>query len=418
MPSRQPPGDPGRLTISVRPGDPGEPARQRRGGHPWAAPYGADGLGDARHRPVDHACGRLGGHVRGREPRAAGGQDDVVPGGDRVAQGRLDGVAVRHHHAARRPRSPSRRAPRRASGRRGPRRPPRRPGWRRSRRGHASRRAPLIHGRQLRGPDLARRSSPSTRTSVIVVSLSTALTMSTSASAATATQVRASISTPVRSAVRTVAMMSTPSSATARSTVTACTATGCTSGTRSGRPLRRLDARRAGPPRGRRPWAPLRRAAARRRAASRAPARRAGLATVTALAETSTMRACAAGVEVGELGRRRRPAQRHAAPQQPSPGSTRVTSSGTTARRSPRPGRPPGASPGPRRGYDDAAVRSARRGRRGRTAAARRATDQPARPTRRTRGRCSGAARRAARAARAARTPRTTPSSSPGCPAA
>ena len=52
---------------------------------------------------------------------------------------------------------------------------------------------------------------------------STPLTMSTMASAATVTEVSASISTPVRSAVRTVAVMSTPSSAISRSTVQPCT---------------------------------------------------------------------------------------------------------------------------------------------------------------------------------------------------
>src|SRR5690606_36162632 len=74
----------------------------------------------------------------------------------------------------------------------------------------ADRPAPAHAGRTQspeRPPDLA-----VTRTSVTVASRSTALTMSMSASAATLTQVSASISTPVRSAVRTVALMSTPSS--------------------------------------------------------------------------------------------------------------------------------------------------------------------------------------------------------------
>src|SRR5204862_5624543 len=57
----------------------------------------------------------------------------------------------------------------------------------------------------------------STRTSVIVAALSTALTMSTTVRAATETAVSASISTPVRSAVRTVAVMVTASSSTSRS---------------------------------------------------------------------------------------------------------------------------------------------------------------------------------------------------------
>ncbi len=58
--------------------------------------------------------------------------------------------------------------------------------------------------------------------------------MSTSASAATLTAVSASISTPVRSAVRAVAEIDTPESVTSRSTVTACSAIGWHSGTRSG----------------------------------------------------------------------------------------------------------------------------------------------------------------------------------------
>src|SRR5690606_18675540 len=66
----------------------------------------------------------------------------------------------------------------------------------------------------------------STRTSVITAPLSTALTMSTTVSAATETAVRASISTPVRSVVLTVALISTASSATARSTTTPETAIG------------------------------------------------------------------------------------------------------------------------------------------------------------------------------------------------
>src|SRR5690606_16525991 len=56
-----------------------------------------------------------------------------------------------------------------------------------------------------RPPDLA-----TTRTSVMRACLSTALTISMRARAETATAVRASISMPVRSAVRTVAEMSTP----------------------------------------------------------------------------------------------------------------------------------------------------------------------------------------------------------------
>jgi hypothetical protein len=63
---------------------------------------------------------------------------------------------------------------------------------------------------------------------------STAFTMSIIVSPATATEVSASISTPVRSAVRAVAVISTPSSVTSMSTVTPCSAIGWHSGTRSG----------------------------------------------------------------------------------------------------------------------------------------------------------------------------------------
>ena len=58
--------------------------------------------------------------------------------------------------------------------------------------------------------------------------------MSIIVSPATATEVSASISTPVRSAVRAVAVISTASSVTSMSTVTPCSAIGWHSGTRSG----------------------------------------------------------------------------------------------------------------------------------------------------------------------------------------
>jgi hypothetical protein len=72
------------------------------------------------------------------------------------------------------------------------------------------------------------------RTFEISTPLSSALTMSTNASAATDTAVSASISTPVRSAVRTVASMRTPSSVTSRSTTAPCTPITCASGSSSG----------------------------------------------------------------------------------------------------------------------------------------------------------------------------------------
>ena len=66
----------------------------------------------------------------------------------------------------------------------------------------------------------------STWMSVIDADRSTALIMSRRARPAAATAVSASISTPVRSAVRVVAVISTPSSRISRSTDTACSATG------------------------------------------------------------------------------------------------------------------------------------------------------------------------------------------------
>ena len=61
--------------------------------------------------------------------------------------------------------------------------------------------------------------------------------MSTTVSAATETAVSASISTPVRSVVRTVAVMSTDASVTVRSTVTPEIASGWHSGISGGRLL-------------------------------------------------------------------------------------------------------------------------------------------------------------------------------------
>jgi len=71
------------------------------------------------------------------------------------------------------------------------------------------------------------------RTFSIELDLSSPFTMSTIASAATETAVRASISTPVRSAVRTVASIATPSSSIARSTDAPCTPMMCARGSSS-----------------------------------------------------------------------------------------------------------------------------------------------------------------------------------------
>src|SRR6478736_3615214 len=128
-----------------------------------------------------------------------------------------------------------------------------------------------------------------TRTSVMRACLSTALTMSMRASAATDTEVSASISMPVTSAVRTVAVMSAPSSATVTSTSTPWTAIGWASGMSSGvrwtawMPAMRATARAS--PLGTRPDRSADTAAA---LSSTRPAALASRA-VTALADTSTM---------------------------------------------------------------------------------------------------------------------------------
>ena len=49
-PSRHPPGDPGRLTISVRPASPATPRESTAVGHAVRRAVRADRLGDARHR--------------------------------------------------------------------------------------------------------------------------------------------------------------------------------------------------------------------------------------------------------------------------------------------------------------------------------------------------------------------------------
>src|SRR4051794_33751947 len=127
--------------------------------------------------------------------------------------------------------------------------------------------------------------------SLMTARLSTALTMSTTVRPATATAVRASISTPVRSVVRTVAVMSTPSSATSRSTVTDDRASGWHRGIRAGVclapmiPARRATAR----------VSPLGSPAPRSRSTTSAETRTRPAATasraVASLPETSTMRA-------------------------------------------------------------------------------------------------------------------------------
>ena len=118
--------------------------------------------------------------------------------------------------------------------------------------------------------------------------------MSTTARPATVAAVSASISTPVRSAVRTVAQMRTPSSSTARSTAQPCTPMTCARGSRSGTRLAAaIPATRATASTSPLGTLPSRRAATTPGAQATkavAPAVR----TVGALAVTSTMRAAPA----------------------------------------------------------------------------------------------------------------------------
>lgn len=121
---------------------------------------------------------------------------------------------------------------------------------------------------------------------------STPLTMSTRARAATVTAVSASISTPVRSVARTREVISTPPSTTSRSTTTPSTRRGCARGSRSGHFLTALmpaiRATASASPLGTAPSARTRMIFSEHATKLRAVASR----RVTALPETSTMRAC------------------------------------------------------------------------------------------------------------------------------
>ena len=127
--------------------------------------------------------------------------------------------------------------------------------------------------------------------SVSTADRSTAFTMSYKAKPAVATEVSASISTPVRSAVRTVAVIVTQSAPNSSSTVTPWMATGWHSGISSGvRLAAAIPAIRATAS-----ASPLGRFSARSRAITSAVVRSTPDAhasrTVTCLAETSTIRA-------------------------------------------------------------------------------------------------------------------------------
>jgi hypothetical protein len=127
--------------------------------------------------------------------------------------------------------------------------------------------------------------------SVITAPGSMAFTMSMSASPATETAVSASISTPVRSAVRAVAAISTPLSTTVRSTVTPCNPIGWHSGIRSGvRLAPAMPAMRATASASPLGTVPPRSAATASGPSSTRPVAQAALA-VTSFPDTSTMRA-------------------------------------------------------------------------------------------------------------------------------
>src|ERR1700722_13606783 len=265
------------------PRHPREPPGQDRRRYPGGGAGRPQGLGDPGDLPVDHPPGHLGGQIGRGQAGAAGGHGDVVAGRHRVAQHLLNGLAVGDHQRPVDAVAPGR-AEQFHQHRAGTVRvhPGRRPV------GHGDR-EPLDHARRQapdRPPSLA-----SSRTSMITALLSTALIMSISVSAAIDTEVSASISTPVRSAVRTWAVISTPESDTARSTVTPWIASGWQSGIRSGVRLA--------------PAIPAIRATARASPLGTVPSRSAATAsadsstrpdavavrTVTSLAETSTIRA-------------------------------------------------------------------------------------------------------------------------------
>src|SRR6266487_4554928 len=279
------PGGAGQIDDQRRPGESGQPAGQHRRRYPRAHTRRADRLGDAGYFPVDDEPGHLRGDVAGRQAGPSGGDDDVVAGRHRVAERDFDGRPVGYHDRAVRfaARVAKQRGEHRAGGV-----------------GIDPGRGPVGDGNRQRA-DHGRVQLPvlppvfsSTMTSVITAAGSIALIMSISASAPTVTAVSASISTPVRSAVRVVTSISTLSSATDKSTFTECRPIGWLSGIRSGvrfAPwMAAILATASASPLG---TVPSRRAAI---AAAQSSTRPLALAVraVTSLAETSTILACPA----------------------------------------------------------------------------------------------------------------------------
>src|SRR5690606_21393729 len=285
--------------VPVPLGDAGQPAGEHRGGHALVPAEGAQRLGDAGDLAGQQRPGGLGGGVGGGQPGPPGGEGGVVAGVQRAAVRLGDRFAVRHHPGAvgAQPGGAHRLHQDRAGAVRvhpgggavggGDDDGARRTGARFPGR-HAP--SPRPAPERVQWPVLPPVFS-STRTSVTTASGSIALTMSTRPRAAVITQVSASISTPVRSAVRTVAVIATSSSRTVSSTSAPCTAIGWQSGTRSGVRLA--------------PWMPAIRATASASPLGTVPPRRASITSaetstrpvavavraVTSLAVTSTMRA-------------------------------------------------------------------------------------------------------------------------------
>src|SRR3954451_18359703 len=201
----------------------------RRG--PLLRPVPPHRLREARRLALEHRAGRLRGETGGGQPGAAGGDDDGRPGRHPLAQPLRQCLDLITAYVRSVDDEPQRAQ---ALGERLAAAVGVDPGG--GAVGGGDHHRPGAHGKlghrtqsPFLPPDLA-----SSRTSVMQARGSTALTMSMTASPATATDVRASISTPVRSAVRAVAVISTASSATSTSTVTPCSAIGWHSGTRSG----------------------------------------------------------------------------------------------------------------------------------------------------------------------------------------
>src|SRR5262245_17938067 len=225
-PSRTPPREPGRLTITVRPATPARPLDSIAVGTPAATPYAR--IASARPGISYDSTARVRSGVWsvGLTPvppvvTTASAPDSTASRSARSTgspSGTTSGSPTSKPHS------------RKASTINGPPVSAYTPAAARldavttTARGRAPPGVmgqPVLDQSPLLPPDLR-----SIRMSVIDAPLSTALIMSYTVSAATETAVRASISTPVRSVVRTVAAIATASSSTSNSTVTPLIASG------------------------------------------------------------------------------------------------------------------------------------------------------------------------------------------------